>query len=39
MFSGDLIRNHIGVPDCVNSEINTTSLIEKRDYKKFKEKR
>ena len=34
MFSDDLIQNHLRVLDCVNFEINTTSLIEKRDYKK-----
>jgi hypothetical protein len=38
MFSDDLIQNHLRVLDCVNFEINTTSLIEKRDYKKFKRK-
>ena len=38
MFSDDLIQNHLRVLDCVNFEINSTSLIEKRDYKKFKRK-
>lgn len=38
MFSDDLIQNHLRVLDCVNFEINITSLIEKRDYKKFKRK-
>ena len=38
MFSDDLIQNHLRVLDSVNFEINTTSLIEKRDYKKFKRK-
>lgn len=38
MFSDDLIQNHLRVLDCVNFEMNTTSLIEKRDYKKFKRK-